>query len=60
VGGKVCRAMIYGGSNLGARSELNDTEDEERTLSRLVTASAIYSLPSGSPYKEAISPHIPV
>ena len=37
------------GSHLGARSELNDREDEERTLSRLVTESAIYTLSSESP-----------
>ena len=33
--------MICEGCNLKARSELNNIEDEERTLSRPVTASAI-------------------
>jgi len=44
--------MICEGCNLKARSELNNIEDEEHTLSRLVTASVIYviySLPSDSP-----------
>jgi len=44
----VQRYAICEGASLGARSEWNDREDEERTLSRIVTESVIYTLLSES------------
>jgi len=52
-GGMPCDDMRD--SNLEAKSELNDTEDEERTLSGLVPAFAIYTFSGEFPKRSWLS-----